>query len=61
MRRYLGYGYGLVQGRVPSGPPILSYQHQGGKVHTLRVQDQTKQAAHFGPPHLALAFRGAAI
>jgi hypothetical protein len=56
VRRYLGYGYGLVQGRVPSRSPVLSYQHQGGKVHTLRVQDQTKHVVHFGPPHLALAF-----
>jgi hypothetical protein len=39
VRRYLDYGYGLVQGHVPSGPPVLSYQHQGGKVHTLRIQD----------------------
>jgi hypothetical protein len=24
VRRYLGYDYALVQGHVPSGPPILS-------------------------------------
>jgi hypothetical protein len=24
VRRYLAYGYGLVQGHVPFGPPVLS-------------------------------------
>jgi hypothetical protein len=56
VRHYLGYGYGLVQGHVPSGPPVLSYQRLRGKVHTLRVQDQAKHTAHSGPSHLALAF-----
>jgi hypothetical protein len=50
VQRYLGYGYDLVQGHAPSGPPVLNYQRQGGKVYTLRVQDQSKQAAHSGPP-----------
>jgi hypothetical protein len=27
VQRYLGYGYGLVQGHVLSGPPVLSSQH----------------------------------
>jgi hypothetical protein len=26
-RRYLGYGYGLVQGHLLFGPPVLSGQH----------------------------------
>jgi hypothetical protein len=26
LRHDLGYGYGLVQGHAPSGPPVLSYQ-----------------------------------
>jgi hypothetical protein len=26
VRRYLGYGYGLIQGHVPFGPPVLGYQ-----------------------------------
>jgi hypothetical protein len=26
VRRYVGYGYGLVQGNVPSRPPVLNYQ-----------------------------------
>jgi hypothetical protein len=55
VRHYLGYGYSLVQGHAPSGPPILSCQRQGGKVHTLRVWNQAKQAVHSEPP-LALAF-----
>jgi hypothetical protein len=37
MRRYLGYGYGLIQGHVLSGPPVLNCQRQGGKIYTLRV------------------------
>jgi hypothetical protein len=24
VQRYLGYGYSLVKGHVPSGPPVLS-------------------------------------
>jgi hypothetical protein len=48
VRHYLGYGHGLVQRHVPSGPRVLSYQRQGGKVHMLRVQDQTKHVAHSG-------------
>jgi hypothetical protein len=39
VRCYLGYGYGLVQGHVSSGLPVLSCQRQGGKVYTLRVHD----------------------
>jgi hypothetical protein len=39
VRHYLGYGYGLVQGHVPSRPPILSCQRQRGTIHTLRLQD----------------------
>jgi hypothetical protein len=50
VRRYLGYGYGLVQGHVPPEPLVLSCQCQGGKVYTLRVHDQSKQAAHSGHP-----------
>jgi hypothetical protein len=50
VRRYLGYGYGLVQGHASSRPQVLSCQRQGGKVHTLNVHDQAKQAAHSGPP-----------
>jgi hypothetical protein len=50
VRCYLGYGYVLVQMHAPSGPLVLSYQRQGGKVYTLMVQDQAKQVAHFGPP-----------
>jgi hypothetical protein len=50
VRRYLGYGYSLVQGHAPSGPPILSCQRQRCKVYTLRVHDQAKQAARSGPP-----------
>jgi hypothetical protein len=46
----LGYGYGPVQGRAPSGPPVLSCQRQGGKVYTLMVHDQSKQVEHSGPP-----------
>jgi hypothetical protein len=56
VRRYLGFGYGLVQGQVSSGPAVLNCQHQESKAHTLRLQDQAKQVAHSGPPHLALAF-----
>jgi hypothetical protein len=56
VRCYLGYGYGLVQGHVPSGPLVLSCQHQGGKVYTLRVQYQAKQAAHSGPPSFSIRF-----
>jgi hypothetical protein len=52
VRCYLGYGYDLVQGHAPYGPPVLSCQRYGGKVHTLSVQDQAKQAAHSGPPHV---------
>jgi hypothetical protein len=26
LRRYLGYGYGLVQEHVPFGPPVLCCQ-----------------------------------
>jgi hypothetical protein len=56
MRHYLGYGYGLIQGHAPFGPPVLSHQRQEGKVYMLRVHDQAKQAAHSGPPRVALAF-----
>jgi hypothetical protein len=49
VRCYLGYGYGLVQEHVPSGTPVLSYQHQRDKVYMLRVQVQAKQAAHTRP------------
>jgi hypothetical protein len=49
MRHYLGYDYCLVQGHVSSEPLVLSYQCQGGKLHTLRVQDQAKQAVYSGP------------
>jgi hypothetical protein len=42
VRRYLGYGYGLIQGHAPSGPVVLSYQRQGGNAYTLMVQDQAK-------------------
>jgi hypothetical protein len=42
VRRYLGYGYGLLQGHALSGPPVLSHQRQEGKAYTLRVQDQAK-------------------
>jgi hypothetical protein len=27
VRRYLGYGYGLVQGHVPFGAPVLNCDH----------------------------------
>jgi hypothetical protein len=50
VRYYPGYGYVPAQGCVLSGPPVLSRRCQGGGVHTLRVQDQAKQAAHTRPP-----------
>jgi hypothetical protein len=50
VQRYLGYGYCLVQGYVPSRPLVLSWQHQGGKIHMLRVQDQANQVTHSRPP-----------
>jgi hypothetical protein len=50
VRRYLGYGYGLVQKHALSRPPVLSCQRQGGKVYMLRVHDQAKRGAHSGPP-----------
>jgi hypothetical protein len=46
VRHYLGYDYGLVQGHASSESLVLSCQRQGGKVYTLRVQDQAKQASH---------------
>jgi hypothetical protein len=42
VRRYLVYGYVLVQEHAPSRPPVRSCQHQGGKVYMLRVHDQAK-------------------
>jgi hypothetical protein len=50
VQHYLGYDYGLVQGHVSFGPLVLCCQRQGGKAHTLRVHDQAKLAAQFGPP-----------
>jgi hypothetical protein len=32
VRHCSGYGYGPVQGGVPSGPPVISWQHLGGGV-----------------------------
>jgi hypothetical protein len=55
VRHYPGYDYGLAQGYASSGPLVLSCQRYGGKVHTLRIRNQAKQAIHSGPP-LALAF-----
>jgi hypothetical protein len=56
VRHDLGCGYDPLQGHAPSGPPVLSCQYEGGKVYTLRVQDQAKHTTYSGPPHLALAF-----
>jgi hypothetical protein len=50
VRHYLGYGYDFVYGHVSSGPLVLNCQYLRGKVHTLRVHDQTKQVAHYDPP-----------
>jgi hypothetical protein len=50
VRHYLGYGYGLLQGHAPSGPLVLSCQRQRGKIYTLRVQYEAKQATYSGPP-----------
>jgi hypothetical protein len=50
VRHYLGYGYGLVWGHVPFGPPVINSESKGGKVHTLRIQNQAKQVVHSGPP-----------
>jgi hypothetical protein len=50
VRHNPGCGYGLIQGHALSRPPVLSYQRQRGKVYTLEVQDQAKQAAYSGPP-----------
>jgi hypothetical protein len=47
---YRCYGYSLAQELEPSGHLVLSHQCQEGKVCTLRVRDQAKQAAHSGPP-----------
>jgi hypothetical protein len=54
VRHCLGYGYGLVQGHVPSGPQVLSCQRQGGKVHMLRAQDQAKHAGREVKAHFIL-------
>jgi hypothetical protein len=50
VQHYLGFGYGLVKGHGSSGPTVLSCQRQGGKIYTLKVQDQAKQAARSGLP-----------
>jgi hypothetical protein len=53
----LGCDEALGQGCPPPEPPVVSQPHQGGKVHTLRVQDPAKQDPYSGPPppHLAPA------
>jgi hypothetical protein len=49
VQHFLGYDYTIVQGCPLFRTPVLSCWHHGSKVHMLRVQDQAKQVAHFGP------------
>jgi hypothetical protein len=56
VRRYLGYGYGLVQGHVPSELPVLSCDSVR-EAKCTRLRYETKLSRLFTlDPTLALAF-----
>jgi hypothetical protein len=56
VRRYLGYGYDLVQGHVLSGPPVLNCDNvREAKCTRLRYRTKLSRLYTLDPP-LALAF-----
>jgi hypothetical protein len=56
VRRYLGYGYGLIQRHVPSGPPILSCDSvRESNCTRLGYRIRLSRLYNLDPP-LALAF-----